>query len=223
MNEVTINPVHEDLEAYALGALDRDDAVRFEQHLDGCDECRRELASYVPVTNALRSIPAVVPPPLPALEPTKTVTPLRRRVLPAAFGYAAAAAVLLAAGAGVATLLQPPTDQQLMSVAGMLADGPRQAVLQGEGVRGRVIVGRRNRRAAIIVRGLPAPPQGSAYHVWIVDSKPVLVGALTPARDGIEVLLMDASRVSNGHALQVSLEPVDAGAPGGAPVASGRL
>jgi hypothetical protein len=164
-----------------------------------------------------------MPPPLPEVQQSASVVPLRRRLSPVAFAYAAAAAVLLAVGAGLTTLMQPAADKQLMTVAGMLADGPRQSVLNGDGVRGRVIIGRRNLRAAVVIRGLPAPTQGTAYHVWLMNSKPVLVGALTPARDNLEVLLMDARRLDNGHAVRVSLEPLDAQAPLGAPVATGTL
>ena len=215
--------LHEDLEAFALGALDHDDEQRFKQHLDACEECRRGLASYIPVTNALRSVPAAMPPAIPSVAATASVTPLRRRFSPAAFAYAAAAAVLLVAGAAVSTFLQPRTDGDLMTVAGMLADGPRQAVLQGPGVRGRVIIGRRNMRVAVVVRGLRPPAAGTAYHVWVVDEKPVLVGALTPARDNLEVLLLDARRLGTGHNVQVSLESEDATRPLGNPVATGTL
>jgi hypothetical protein len=222
MSDVTLDSVHDDLEAYTLGALDRDDESHFAAHLSSCDDCRSGIAAYVPVTNALRSIPSVVPPPLPLVAtPSREVTPLRRRFAPVAFAYAAAAALLLLMGGGIAAYLQPKSDRQLMTVAGMMADGPRQAVIVGDGVRGRLIIGRRNLRAVVILRGLPAPPAGSAYHVWRVDSKPILVGALTPARDNIEVLLTDAGRFAGGHALRVSLEPSSAQSPAGSSVASG--
>ncbi|MBV9646809.1 MAG: anti-sigma factor [Candidatus Eremiobacteraeota bacterium] len=223
MNEITIDPIHEDLEAFALGALDRDDAERFEGHLDRCENCRRGLVSYIPVTNALRSVPAAMPPPLPAVSGPATVTPLRRRFAPVAFAYAAAAAVLLVVGGAITTLMQPRSDSALMTVAGMLADGPHQTVLQGDGVRGRLIIGRRNLRAAVVLRGLPPPTAGTAYHLWLVDAKPILVGALSPARDNLEVLLTNKERLGHGHALRVSLEPLDATAPLGAAVATGNM
>jgi len=221
--DATLDSMHDDLEAYALGALDRDDERRFALHLGSCEPCRDGLATYVTVTNALRSIPTVVPPPLPQVAaPDHQVVPLRRRFAPAAFAYAAAAAILLLLGAGLYSVVQPKTDRQLMAIAGMMADGPRQALILGDGVRGRVIIGRRNLRAAVVLRGLPVAPAGQAYHVWRVDSQqPVLVGALSPARDNIEVLLTDTSQLLGGHSLRVSLEASDAHAPSGAPVATG--
>jgi hypothetical protein len=58
--------VLDDLEAYALGALDRADAERVAQHLAGCASCRSDAASLAEVVDTL---PETVPPrePRPAL------------------------------------------------------------------------------------------------------------------------------------------------------------
>lgn len=224
MNDTSLGSVHDDLEAYSLGALDHDDERRFVDHLRACDPCRDGLVSYISVTNALRSLPVAMPPPLPAsTTPLRVAAPARPwRMRPAFYGaLAAAAAVLLVFGAGLFGLGRPQGDRTLMAVAGMMADGPRQAALIGDGVRGRLIIGHRNLRAAIVLRGLPVAPRGQAYQVWIVDSKPVLVGALGPARDNLEVLLFDAGRLNGGHVLRVSLESADAHAPSGASLATG--
>jgi anti-sigma factor RsiW len=224
MNDTSLGSVHDDLEAYALGVLDHDDERRFVDHLRACDQCRDGLVSYIAVTNALRSLPVALPPPLPpTASPVRVLAPARPwRMRPAFYGaMAAAAAMLLVVGAALLGFGRPQGDRTLMAVAGMMADGPRQAALIGDGVRGRLIIGHRNLRAAIVVRGLSAAPAGEAYQVWIVDSKPVLVGALAPARDNLEVLLFDASRLNGGHVLRVSLEPVNARAPSGASLATG--
>jgi hypothetical protein len=221
--------VHDDLEAYVLGALDPDDERRFADHLEECPACRDAVASYVPVTNALRTIAQISPPPLriPVAEPTLTAMPapaaLRRRPMPFVAMYAAAAAVLLALGAGLHAFMQPANDGDLIAVAGMMADGPRQAVFSGGGVRGRVIIGRRNLRAAVVLRGLPDPPAGSKYDVWIADGTPVMVGALQPARDNLEVLLLDARTVAGGHQIEVSLDKPGAREPSATPVAVAHL
>jgi len=221
MSQVITDSEHDDLEAYALGALDVEDERRFTAHLASCGACRDGLAAYVSVTNALRAIPVGVPPSLPLVgEPAPTLA--RRRLGPAVFAYAAAAAVLLALGAGLHAFLQPSANRDLMTVAGMLADGPRQAVLSGTGIRGRVIIGRRSLRAAVVVRGLPAAPAGSVYHVWIAGGTPVLVGALEPAEDHVSVLISDAAKFAGKHDVEVSLESSSATAPG-TPVATGAI
>ena len=45
--------------AYALGALEDDEAVRFQGHLAGCSDCTREVAELQPVVDRL---PEAVPP-----------------------------------------------------------------------------------------------------------------------------------------------------------------
>src|SRR5919201_6155302 len=65
--------VHE-LAADALDALDDDDRHAFEEHLDGCEECREEFASLRETAAALAfAAEGPVPPP-----------ELRRRILAAA-------------------------------------------------------------------------------------------------------------------------------------------
>lgn len=43
----------ESIPAYALGALDPEEAAAVEEHLRGCEACRRELASYEPLRGDL--------------------------------------------------------------------------------------------------------------------------------------------------------------------------
>jgi anti-sigma-K factor RskA len=104
--------LHELSGLYAMGALDQRDRAMFEAHLLTCQECRREVDSFVPIVAGLGSaVPEIVPP-----------HTLRARVLGAITGgrisetlaarssvtsrggwLAAAAGVLLAAALGYAT------------------------------------------------------------------------------------------------------------------------
>ncbi|HWO46661.1 MAG TPA: zf-HC2 domain-containing protein, partial [Solirubrobacterales bacterium] len=43
----------EDLAAYMLGALDRDEAGEFERHLEGCEHCREEMRWLEPAVQTL--------------------------------------------------------------------------------------------------------------------------------------------------------------------------
>ena len=61
--------LHDDLEAYALGALDPAEARAYEAHLGQCGACREGLASYAPVVHALRGLPVEAPGPLRAGTP----------------------------------------------------------------------------------------------------------------------------------------------------------
>jgi anti-sigma factor RsiW len=55
--------IRENLPAYVLGGLEPDAARAVEEHLRGCDSCRRELASYeLPIYALDLSVPEASPP-----------------------------------------------------------------------------------------------------------------------------------------------------------------
>jgi len=100
--------------AYALGALDRDDRVRFEGHLRaGCPDCERDLVQYTETLgNLAAEAPPVAPPPAVrarllervateprAVRPTALarLAPLRRLAWPLAWAATVAAAAALVA------------------------------------------------------------------------------------------------------------------------------
>jgi Putative zinc-finger len=218
MSDTLLASPHDDLEAYALGALDPEDEQRFGAHLGTCERCSTDLASYVPVINALRHMPHPVPPPVPSVSAPAIAARRRFPLLP--FAYAAAAAVLLALGGGLYRVMTPQSDSMLMTVAGMMADGPRQVALTGSDVRGRVIVGRRGRRTAVIVRGLSPAPAGFAYRVWFEGGRSRLLGSLTPARNGLEVLLVDGNQLADVRSVVVELDGLQTASRGN-PLATG--
>ena len=53
MTENDHNNWREDLAAYVLGALEPDEANRFERHLESCERCREEIGWLQPALNAL--------------------------------------------------------------------------------------------------------------------------------------------------------------------------
>jgi Anti-sigma-K factor rskA, C-terminal/Putative zinc-finger len=55
---------HPEVAAWALGALDPDDATAFQKHLQSCEQCQREVAEFAPVAQSLTlAAPAAKPPP----------------------------------------------------------------------------------------------------------------------------------------------------------------
>src|SRR5512135_1873362 len=55
---------HPEVAAWALGALDPDDAAGFEEHLRSCPQCQEQAAEFDPVARSLSlAAPANVPPP----------------------------------------------------------------------------------------------------------------------------------------------------------------
>lgn len=53
MNVVQHERWSEDLAAYMLGALEPDEAVEFERHLEGCEQCRAEVQWFEPAVQTL--------------------------------------------------------------------------------------------------------------------------------------------------------------------------
>lgn len=64
MNAADHNRWSEDLAAYMLGALERDEAAEFERHLEGCERCREEMRWLEPAVQTLpESVERQEPPP----------------------------------------------------------------------------------------------------------------------------------------------------------------
>lgn len=101
--------VHLPLGAYVLGGLNPAERRAFEDHLDGCSQCRTELAELVPVAALLGRVAAVPSGPdaaaaEPALETLLSTVRAGRRRTRITRWVATAAAVCLVAGAGAVVL-----------------------------------------------------------------------------------------------------------------------
>ena len=62
-NSASHDELREDLAAYALGALEEPEAERLRAHLEGCEECRRQLRWLEPAVELLpRTVEQLEPP-----------------------------------------------------------------------------------------------------------------------------------------------------------------
>ena len=146
---------HDLTAAYALDALDPDEAEAYERHLGQCEECREQLAELNETAAAL-AFGAVTPAPparlresileAAAAERTNVVPLLRRRWVSRGLAVAAAAAACIAVGLGV-SLSQSSHPPQSWTVA----------------------VGQ-NGTATISVSGLASAPQGKTYEAWVIPA-----------------------------------------------------
>jgi len=181
-------PGHEQWEdstaAYLLGALDDTERTAFEEHLAGCAACREEVEELRP---AARALPVSVDPVAPAPELKSRImaevereasllaaagpeadrppAPARRglrlpslrvpRLVPAAV---AAALLLVGVGVGVAVTQlgqeAPHTVQAQVTDRAKAPDAAADVEIGEDG-------------ATIVAHGLPAPPSGRVYQVWI--------------------------------------------------------
>ena len=161
-----------DAGAYLLGALPPLEAEVFERHLMGCDECRDEVERLRPAVEALpRSVEAYEPPPslkrslmeVVEAEAKQPAPAPRRRRLFAGFqprpALALAACALLAGVAvGLGLTSGSGDDERVVSAS---VDQTR---LPGGTAKMEITEGG---PATLRVTGLPQPPRGEMYEVWV--------------------------------------------------------
>jgi Anti-sigma-K factor rskA/Putative zinc-finger len=192
--------VHEDVEAYVLGALEDADRQFFELHLDHCPSCQREVASYVPILRALREVTL---PKVPTFRPPSRPIALRPRVL-----YSVAAVLaLVIAGFGGADV-QRTMSSDMVTVAAMGATSVEQVRLRGtDGAEGRAIVGRARRRTAFVVTGLPEAGPNAVYQVWVNNGTTSSAGTLHRSMQGYEILIVSGDVLRGAKTITITREP----------------
>ena len=175
--------MHDLTAAYALDALDFDEARRYEDHLATCDICREELAQLSGAAGALAfAVESPVPPEtlrLRILEAARAerpnVVPLRPRWIAATTAVAAVAAVA-AIGFGIwATSLSNSLDRERSArqkVERLLAD-PSATTRPISGKAGGTLVVSSSGEAALVVSRLAHAPAGKTYEAWVIaNGKP---------------------------------------------------
>ncbi len=191
--------------AYVVDALDDDERALFEQHLPGCLDCQREVASLREATALMADEAALTPPPslrssvlagiktirpLPpetGVQPTSAdesahdeakVLPLRPRRRRIATLLVAAAAVVAVVGGAVFGPWQDNTPP-LSAVEQVLAasDAQRHSIEFDDGSSATVVRSVNEGRAVLLTRDMAAPPEGKAFEVWLQDD----AGAMNPA------------------------------------------
>jgi anti-sigma-K factor RskA len=192
---------HDATGAYVLGALDATERAGFEEHLAGCAACRDEVDDLVLAAHALpMSVDPVDPPPslkarimaevereaslLAAAGPEADRPPTRARRrrfrlhLPRLVPAAVAASLLVGVGLGIGITQLGREDPR--TVPAQVTDtrkAPDAAADVEFGEDG----------AMLVAHGLPAPPSGRVYQVWLKrpGQAPEPTSALfTPSGDG---------------------------------------
>jgi anti-sigma factor RsiW len=176
--------------AYLLGALSDTERRDFERHLSDCARCREDVAELRVVSDVLPLAVPPVPPPM-ALRDRLMETvraeadvlsaagvaadkpaPARRRGFALPFGRPLAVAgaalalllgVALGFGIGTATNDEQTKTQTVVQVRTVQA-----TVTPATAPRGTAVIVVRNGVATLRVRGLPAPPPGKVYEVWLL-------------------------------------------------------
>lgn len=200
--------VHDLTAAYALDALEPDEAEAYEAHLGQCEECRAQLAELNESAAAL-AFGTVAPAPPARLRESilsaaaaerSNVVPLpRRNWMPRVLAVAAAAAACIAVGFTVAALR--PGATHLAATVVVAA----------------------NRTATMQIDGLPRAPQGKTYEAWIIPpgraARPAGIFTSGDAASGMTL----RGTVPTHAVVAVTLEPAGGDSvPTTAPVVSAR-
>lgn len=213
----------EQLPSYALGALDPAERGDLKHHLDGCAECRAELAWLEPAADVLAAdveqvepspglrsrVMAAVdadlaedPAPLPVEpQPARAERPkrqegwLRGLLRPAVLGAAAAA---LFVGVALGVVLNggdSPATPERQVLTGQTSNGSNAVMVASDGT------------GTLKMTGLKRPDEGQVYQAWIQRGQSVIPtdSLFVPDRDGSATAsIPDLSGVST---VMVSVEP----------------
>ena len=212
--------LHELTAGYALDALDPAEREAFEAHLEDCEPCQEELASFWEVTGGLAAA-ADGPTPSPALrerildaaraeEQNVISISSRRRVSPVLASVTAIAAAV-AIGFGIyAMSLNGQLDDSRAALsaqetaAAVLADTNTTSVPMNGG-SGKVVVNDAG-SAVLVLNALPAAPSGKTYQAWVItDDTPVSAGVFAPSEDRAVVPIPQT--VPAGSVVAVTIEP----------------
>jgi anti-sigma-K factor RskA len=175
--------------AYLLGALADAERAQFDAHLAGCPHCKQDVAELRLVADALPlAVPPLAPPPQLRERLMETVRaeaellyatgaeadrprPAPRRRASRWFGrplaLAGAAAALLV-GVGVGFGLGSATDDEPATRTVVQVRTVQAEVDQRTAPQGNAFIVMRNGVATLRVRGLPQPPRGYVYEVWLL-------------------------------------------------------
>ncbi len=210
----------DDVGSYLLGALPPDEIEGFEAHMRECPECRRDVEELRVAADALpMSVPVVAPPPalkgriMAVVEseaqllaaagreadvPSPAARAPRRERRWGAFLFrpgvalACAAVLLVLGGVGGALLARGGDDTRTVA-----------AQTEPDGADVQLEIG--DDGATLVARGMPAPPSGRIYQVWLKrpgqDPQPTSVlwsvrgdgsadVAVPGSLDGIEAVLV---------------------------------
>ena len=229
---------HVDLAGYVLDQLTIDERHRFEHHLAGCVECRRELEAQRAAATLLGAAaePVAVPdglearvfaaiaaePPRAGARATPVITLsaprtwLSRLRAPRALGLVtAAAAVAVVGGLGAAHLATSggPTPYATIALVAAQPGSPANGIARLDRTDTGTTV-------ELTVHGLESPPAGHFYTCWLVADDDTMqhqdrvsVGTFTVSGTGSATLRWDtAANLARYPHLGVTLEP-DTGNP----------
>ena len=201
--------------AYAIDALSAEEATEFQKHLDACPACRQEVRELQEAAARMGASEALAPPAqlkarvLAAAERQSQQRPLARqsqrsarrtpRAMPRILS-AAAAVVLIVAGAFGISQLQQPSDVERVFQAG---DAEVVRLSTANGGKIRVAMSESLGEMAVDTDELPVLGDERVYQLWaITDGRPQSAGVLEDPDKGAAMELPEP-----GALVAVTVEP----------------
>lgn len=230
-----MSDVHALSGAYALDAVTDAERESFERHMVGCEACQEEVASLRETAAIMSDLSAEEPPPalrasvlasiseVRQLPPQTPAAPRRRRFDPRTLLVAAASAVVLAGGVGLAAT-QPWKDdapsQTLTAADRVLQDPQAERVTQtfDDGARATVVRSSAERKAVIVTHDMPDAPEGHSYVIWLQQGDEMVNAGTMPQGPDNTLLLEGDASTASAAGVTVETEP-DAEAPTTDPIA----
>jgi len=216
--------------AYAVNALPPDERADFEAHLDGCAACSQEVAELQETVARLGLAIAQDPPSqlrarvlaqadrVRQLPPQLPVAPplsgsARPRWLRGVVATAAAVVVALAISLGLLTeelrdrLTEArATEQRIAAVLNADDVLTRRAPMSGGGQAALAVSPSRD-VAVLLGSGIPAPPDGRTYQLWLIGPQgQTSAGLLEPNPDG-HVTRVATGELADVHQVALTVEP----------------
>jgi anti-sigma-K factor RskA len=213
--------------AHALSALDAAEESVLTEHLEGCAECRRELADWEPTAASLALSAARVEPSPQVRERLlskigseksgSNVVPFARPSRTAWGSLTSIAAVILFAALIVTVIVLWQQNRALRrqnEAIQLLFTVPASQIAQLSGTREATgatakLAYDNNGRALLITKGLPDAPEGKAYQLWfIVGDKPLPGKTFKPDEYGNSMTTDQVPETARNSAVfAVTLEP----------------
>lgn len=230
------SPLHDLASIYAVNALEDDERLEFEAHLESCDQCQAEVAAVHETMAALATETEAQPPSelraniLASISETEQLAPIadpganapveapidlsaRRTAMRRAWPLLAAAAVLVIAAASVAFLSFGGTSDDGISVDEVAAapDAVEVDLGAAEGAPGSVNVvwSADLDVVSLTADGLADPGPGRVYELWFVleDGAVAPAGLFTP-EDGSFTGVLEVDELS-AFGWGITIEPAE--------------
>jgi anti-sigma-K factor RskA len=201
-----------DAAAYVLGALDENEAIAFRAHMASCAACREEV-------DLLQSAASALPMMVPQYQPPGT---LRSSVMNQVRSEARRPAAAPATQRGGRKWLARPVPKPVLVALGALlvvavvtivlsnrTAGTRYIPAKTAWRSGGAAVKLNSGHGELLVQGMPAPPAGKVYEVWVQHGHraPSPTDALFDVNSSGQAAVEVPGRLSNRDTVLVTAEP----------------